>query len=92
YPCAVIHWFDCVGEGPHAATGMWIVCPGYHTCNLQNITVIHIDTIYCAAHLILVYATHNINSRDVKPHQPYDMFHLFYVNKYADYHAFEIAF
>lgn len=92
YPCAVIHWFDRVGEGPDEATGMWIVRPGYRTRNLRNIAVVHIDTIYRAAHLIPVYATHNIDSRDIKPHCSYDMFHSFYVNKYADHHAFEIAF
>ncbi|KAI6098291.1 hypothetical protein EDD16DRAFT_1768168 [Pisolithus croceorrhizus] len=92
YPCAVIHWFDRVGEGPDEATGMWIVRPGYRMRNLRNIAVVHIDTIYRAAHLIPVYATHNIDSRDIKPHCSYDMFHSFYVNKYADHHAFEIAF
>ncbi|KAI5999674.1 hypothetical protein EDD15DRAFT_2386398 [Pisolithus albus] len=92
YPCAVVHWFDRVGDGPDIATGMWTVCPGYHTHNLRNIAIVHIDTIYCAAHLIPVYSSHNINARDVRPHQSYDVFRLFYVNKYADHHTFEIVF
>ncbi|KAI6016684.1 hypothetical protein PISMIDRAFT_120166, partial [Pisolithus microcarpus 441] len=54
--------------------------------------IIHTDTIYCAVHLIPVYAMHNINCRDIKPHHSYNIFHSFYVNKYADHHAFEIAF
>ncbi|KAI6123241.1 hypothetical protein EDD16DRAFT_1691592 [Pisolithus croceorrhizus] len=84
YPCTVIHWFDHVRDGPDTATGMWVVHPGYCMCNLQNITI--------AVHLIPVYAMHNINSADIKPHHSYDMFHLFYVNKYADHHTFKIAF
>ncbi|KAI6016683.1 hypothetical protein PISMIDRAFT_120169, partial [Pisolithus microcarpus 441] len=34
YPCAIVHWFNCVGDGPDMATGMWIVHPGYHMCSL----------------------------------------------------------
>ncbi|KAI6132289.1 hypothetical protein EV401DRAFT_2053882 [Pisolithus croceorrhizus] len=92
YSCAVIHWFDRVGDGPDPATGMWVVHPGYLRRNLRNTAVVHIDTIYRAAHLIPVYAAHNINSTDIRPHRCYNTFHLFYVNKYADHHAFEIAF
>ncbi|KAI6043176.1 hypothetical protein EDC04DRAFT_2563071 [Pisolithus marmoratus] len=85
YTCAAVHWFDRVGDGPDEATGMWIVCPGYHMCNLQNTAVTHINTIYCAAHLIPVYSSHNINPQDIKPHQSYNTFQSFYVNKYADH-------
>jgi len=91
HQCAVVHWFDRIGNGPDEATGMWIVRPGYQACNIRNIAVIHIDTIYRAAHLIPVYASHNVVG-DIGPHNSYDMFHSFYVNKYADHHAFEIAF
>ncbi|KAI5999704.1 hypothetical protein EDD15DRAFT_2160395 [Pisolithus albus] len=92
YPCAIVHWFDRVGDGPDAATGMWVVRPGYHTCSHRNIAIVHTDTIYRAAHLIPVYAAHNVSCRDISPHHSYDNFHSFYVNKYADHHAFEIAF
>ncbi|KAI6141325.1 hypothetical protein BKA82DRAFT_28768 [Pisolithus tinctorius] len=92
YPCAVVHWFDRMGDGPDIATGMWIVCPSYNARNVPHIAIIHIDAIYRAAHLIPVYAAHNINTRDIKPHDSYDTFNSFYVNKFADHHAFEIAF
>ncbi|KIO08910.1 hypothetical protein M404DRAFT_22722 [Pisolithus tinctorius Marx 270] len=92
YLCAVVRWFDHMGDGPDVATGMWIVCPSYNACNIPHIAIIHIDTIYRAAHLIPIYAAHNINTRDIKPHDSYDTFNSFYVNKFADHHAFEIAF
>ncbi|KAI6155534.1 hypothetical protein BKA82DRAFT_4326700 [Pisolithus tinctorius] len=95
YPCAIVHWFDRVGDNPDEDTGMWIVCPSYLapcTRNIQNLAAIHVDTIYCTAHLIPIYSTHNINSRDVRLHCSYDMFHSFYVNKFADHHTFKIAF
>ncbi|KIN97265.1 hypothetical protein M404DRAFT_161060 [Pisolithus tinctorius Marx 270] len=92
YPCAVIHWFDHMGDGPDIATEMWIVCPSYNACNVPHITIIHINAIYHVAHLIPVYATHNINTRDIKPHDSYNTFNSFYVNKFTNHHAFEIAF
>lgn len=92
YPCAVVHWFDCVGDGPDLDTGMWIVRTGYRSRNVRNIAIIHIDTIYCAAHLIPIYTAQNVNSSELRSHRSYNMFRSFYVNKYADHHAFEIAF
>jgi len=92
YPLAVVRWFDRVGNGPNGDTGMWVVRPSYRASNNPNIGITHIDAIYRAAHLIPVYAAHNIDAKDVKPHQSYDTFQSFYVNKFADHHAFEIAF
>jgi hypothetical protein len=54
-------------------------------------SIIHIDSIYHAAHLIPVYGTQFV-SHDPKYYQSYDSFRAYYVNKYADHHAFEIAF
>ncbi|KAI6144676.1 hypothetical protein BKA82DRAFT_4330895 [Pisolithus tinctorius] len=51
YPCVIIHWFSCVGDGPDTNTGMWIV----RMHNAQDITIIHIDTIYRTAQLIPIY-------------------------------------
>ncbi|KAG1727773.1 uncharacterized protein EDB91DRAFT_1014248, partial [Suillus paluster] len=52
--------------------------------------IIHVDSIYRAAHLIPVYGKqflhHSINLRN-----SYDSFRTFYVNKYADHYAFELA-
>ncbi|KAI6016525.1 hypothetical protein EDC04DRAFT_2577382 [Pisolithus marmoratus] len=87
YPCVVICWFDCVGDGPNN-TGMWVV----HTCNAQDIAIIHIDTIYRAAQLIPVYASqHGTDPASIKPNESYDKFQFYYVNKFADHHAFEIV-
>ena len=87
-----MHWFDRIGDSPDESTRMWIVRPGYQIRNVRNITVVHIDTIYRAAHLIPIYSTHNIDPGDFSPHRSYDVFQSFYVNKFADHHAFEIAF
>ncbi|KAI6155605.1 hypothetical protein BKA82DRAFT_4326734 [Pisolithus tinctorius] len=93
------HRFDCVfvvtdpqAEGMRALDVARVLC---------FFSFKYLQTVYpCAivhwfnrvAHLIPIYSTHNINSRDVRPHCSYDMFHSFYVNKFADHHTFEIAF
>ncbi|KIK37310.1 hypothetical protein CY34DRAFT_92952, partial [Suillus luteus UH-Slu-Lm8-n1] len=72
-------------------TGMWVVQPAHNNNNTPHISVIHIDSIYRAAHLIPVYGTRVIPAQH-HHHQTYDIFDRFYVNKYADHHSFEIAF
>ncbi|KAJ8586800.1 hypothetical protein M405DRAFT_822808 [Rhizopogon salebrosus TDB-379] len=70
---------------------MWIVRPAYNANHSPNLSIIHIDAIYRAAHLIPVYGGQFV-SRDLKFYHSYDSFRTYYVNKYADHHAFEIAF
>ncbi|KAG0691477.1 hypothetical protein DFH29DRAFT_986272 [Suillus ampliporus] len=82
YPCAVVRWFNRVSEGPDDDMGMWMVKP--------SSIVIHVDTIFHSAHLIPVYGTEPL-PLPIKFHHVLDIFTLFYVNRYADHHAFEIA-
>ncbi|KAG1717372.1 uncharacterized protein EDB91DRAFT_1067996, partial [Suillus paluster] len=53
--------------------------------------ILGIRDIYHAAHLIPIYGAQSV-SYDLKYYQSYDMFRAYYVNKYTDHHAFEIAF
>jgi len=55
----------------------------------RSISVLHVDTIYRAAHLIPLYGTQFI-PRSIKPHLSYDTFTAFYVNKFIDHHAFAL--
>lgn len=87
YPCAVIRWFDKVGNAADEDMGMWIVRPG----GSDEHAIIHVDAIYRAAHLIPVYGTEFLPP-GLKYYDSYDAFRAYYVNKYADHHAFEIAF
>ena len=90
YPCTVVHWFDYVSDQPDEDTGMWLVRPQFNQRHQRGISVIHIDSIYRATHLIPVYGKHVVPSQ-LRPHHSYDSFKLFYINKFADHHAFEIA-
>ncbi|KAG1767859.1 hypothetical protein EV702DRAFT_1182058 [Suillus placidus] len=91
YPCAVIRWFDKVGDTADKDTGMWIVRPGGDANDVPEHAIIHVDAIYRAAHLIPVYGREFL-PRGLKYYDSYDAFRAYYVNKYADHHAFEIAF
>lgn len=90
YPCAIVNWFDRDGDQPDKDTGMWLVRPQVNQQQQRTCSIIHIDTIYRAAHLIPVYGKHFVPTQ-LHPHQSYDSFRLFYVNKFADHQAFEIA-
>ena len=89
YPCALVHWFTLVSEECDEDTGMWMVKPEV-TDGLPVISVIHLDSIFRAAHLIPIYGN-NLVPDSVSLHNSLDAFVAFYVNKYADHHAFEIA-
>ncbi|KAG2121944.1 hypothetical protein DEU56DRAFT_926912 [Suillus clintonianus] len=90
YPCAVLRWFDIIGDSPDEDTGMWMVRPACGANNAAIYNIIHVDTIYRAAHLIPVYGRRFLR-RDITLHNSYDTFRTFYVNKYADHHSFELA-
>ncbi|KAG1857467.1 hypothetical protein F4604DRAFT_1589831 [Suillus subluteus] len=89
-PCAVVCWFNRVGDAPDPDTGMWMVKPAFTANHTPHFAVIHIDTIFCAAHLIPVFGT-TLLSPSITFHHALDIFKLYYVNKFADHHAFEIA-
>ncbi|KAI5981186.1 hypothetical protein EDD15DRAFT_2184443, partial [Pisolithus albus] len=89
YPCAVVRWFDRVGDKPDTDTGMWIVRLAFTAQRRPSIGIIHVDTLYRAAHLIPLYATRPV-SRNLKPHHSYDSFTAFYINKFIDHHAFSL--
>lgn len=91
YPCALIHWFSRVGTGPDENTGLWTVEPDLDGNGKPHVTIIHIETIFRATHLLPVYRTARYIRRSLKMDETLDSFREFYVNKFIDYHAFWIA-
>lgn len=99
FSCALVRWFRTVGEQPNANTGMWIVEPEFLQAEDEDdeevpyLAIIDVKTIIRAAHLIPVYGENfNFSSADIDPSQTLDSFKRFFVNKYIDHHAYEIAF
>jgi hypothetical protein len=91
YPCALVHWFSRVGDSPDEDTGLWMVEPDRNADGSPHAAVIHLDTVLRAAHLIGVYGG-DILPKDLSATDSLDAFHLFYVNKFIDNHAFLIAY
>ncbi len=91
YPCALIQWFSPVADEPDELTGLWVVEPDFDGDNRPFYGVIHLDSILRLAHLIPVFGN-AILPPDFHQSQSLDAFKTYYVNKYADHHAHEIAF
>ncbi|KAH7919985.1 hypothetical protein BV22DRAFT_1107896 [Leucogyrophana mollusca] len=90
YPCALVHWFKVIGTRPDRDTGMWMVHPSFDKDGAREISIIHIDSIFRAAHLLPIFGNKSV-PKDVKYHNSLDAYRGFYINKFADHHAFEIV-
>jgi hypothetical protein len=87
YSLALIHDLKFVGEKPDEDTGMWIVRRARH----PRARIVSLDAIYRAAHLIPVYHGEGVVPKTRTPERSLDQYQFFYVNKFIDHHAFEIA-
>ncbi|KAF8232213.1 hypothetical protein L208DRAFT_1273259, partial [Tricholoma matsutake] len=87
YPCALVHWFSCMGDSPDDHTGMWVVQPD----DDKTSSIIHFDTIVRASHLLPVFGQEWV-PRTLLFTDTLNTFTRFYVNKYIDHHAFETTF
>ncbi|KAI5985780.1 hypothetical protein EDD15DRAFT_2390119 [Pisolithus albus] len=90
YSCALIHWFDHIADEPDKLTGMWMVRPSFMGNGSKNLSIIHLDSIVRSAHLLPIFG-HEQVPRAVNFHNSLDIYCGFYVNRFADYHAFELA-
>jgi hypothetical protein len=91
YSCALVHRFVIVGDAPCSDTGMWIVKPEMEVDGTRVTSIIHVDSILRGAHLIGVYGEQFL-PRDFSYSDSLTAFKAYYVNKFIDYHANEIAF
>ena len=91
YPCTLVHWFSHVGTLPGDNTGMWVVKPDVLDHGEAFTSIIHLDMVVRASHLIPVFGPEHV-SKTLSFTDTLDAFSSFYVNKYVDHHAFKIAF
>ena len=91
YPCALVHWYSTSDE-PDPSTGYWIVQPEFTRQGARNASVIHVDTILRGAHLLPRFLSDVPVYREINYMNVLDVFTSFYVNKFIDHHAFEVAF
>ena len=74
------------------ATGMYVVEPDYLPNSQPLTAIIHLYTIFRAVHLLPVFSNYPPLSKHQQHEQTLDLFSQFYINKYIDYHAFEVIF
>jgi hypothetical protein len=86
HQCTLVHWFSISGDQPDPDNGMWVTTPDYSN-GARNFSVIHIDSIFHAAHLPIFDTTPLPQTLNYTA--TLDSFQGFYVNKYIDYHAYE---
>ena len=86
HQCALIRSLPFKDDRPDKDTSMWIVeCPWNEIPQ-----VIPLDSIYRAAHLIPVYHGVGKLPRNLSADNSLNHFCYYYVNKFANHHAFEI--
>lgn len=90
-PCALIEWFSQVGDEPDEDTGLWVVEPDLDEDGARDLAVVHIETVLRCAHLVPIFGKDPIPPH-MRSADALDMFDTYYVNKYADHHAHELAF
>jgi hypothetical protein len=89
HPCALVHWWsvDTLDE----VTGMWTATPDFDEHRKLSLDIVHLDCVVRAAHLLPVFGDiqleHNFSYFDTL-----DAFEMYYINKFADHHAFSIAY
>ncbi|KAG6862601.1 hypothetical protein C0991_011293, partial [Blastosporella zonata] len=89
--CALVTWFSAVGDEPDEETGMWVVEPDLDREGERVMGVVHIDSILRGAHLIGRAGEEHLPN-DLTADDSLNAFRQFYVNKYIDHHAYEIAY
>ena len=91
YPCALVRWYSMSNE-PEPDTGMWVVQPEFTHQGMRHTSIIHVDSIARGAHLLPKFPSDASIYREINYMNVLDVYSSFYVNKFIDHHAFEIAF
>ena len=91
YPCTLVHWFSTSNK-PDASTGLWVVQPESTHWRARHMSIIHLNTIICGAHLLLQFPSDTPVYQKINYMNTLDLYASFYVNKFIDHHTFEIAF
>lgn len=92
FSCALVHGYCKSFDDPDPDNGMWIVEPDHDNNRYRVMSVVHVDSIVHAAHLLPVFRGNVAISTEINFSSTLDVFEAFYVNKYIDYHAFETVF
>ncbi|KAF9232417.1 hypothetical protein BU15DRAFT_90655 [Melanogaster broomeanus] len=73
----------CIGSRPDNTTGLWMVHPSFEDDGLRELSVIHLDTIFHAVHLLPIFGNSDSIHPAVNLHNSLDTFKGYYVNKFC---------
>jgi hypothetical protein len=85
YPCALVHWL-VPGTEPDEDTGLWVVQPEFECNGHRTLSIIHLDCVARAAHLLPVYGSSFIPD-NFHFSDSLDAFQAYFVNRYIDHHS-----
>ncbi|KAF8886184.1 hypothetical protein BD779DRAFT_1441849 [Infundibulicybe gibba] len=91
YPCALVRWFVPLGNEPCPDAGMWIFQPELDEDGDRVTTIVHLESVVRSAHLIGLYGDQFL-PKNFSHTDSLQTFHAYYVSKYSDHHAHELAF
>lgn len=74
-----------------ADTGMWKVTPDFNIDGTRTTSVVHVKSILWNADLIPCHGDLLV-PREITPFNSLDTYQAYFVSKFADHHAHEIAF
>jgi len=90
YPVALVWWYILSEDSGHRdeATGMWLIEREYRN-GKPLLQVVHVDTILRAVHLLPYFGRKRV-SQAITQDNSLDKYPIYYVNRFADHHSFEI--
>ncbi len=71
---------------------MWVVSREIREDGQRLVGLIHLDTVFRSAHLIGIADPSRYVPYEIDYMNALDAFKTFYVNKYIDYHTYEVVF
>ena len=80
-----MHWVSCTTDTLSDITGMHVVEPDCLPDGRPVTVVVHLNTVFRVVHLLPIFSKHQHHE------QTLDLFSEFYINRYIDYHAFEVV-
>ena len=89
FECALVHEFCKSFTDPDPDNGLWIFEPDLTADRSRIMSVVHLDSIIRAVHLLPVFKDDTPIPREINFTHTLNVFKSFYLNKYIDYHAFE---
>jgi hypothetical protein len=87
HSCALVHWFFPL-DNPDEDTGMWVVRPEFQGNGRRDLSIISLDCVARAAHLLPVYGS-SFLPEEFHFADSLDVFLAYFVNPYIDHHSNE---